>query len=110
MFYMSGDIVCRGTISLSELSSLALPPLYIVVLSQPQPLLSGIFLVAFLTDRLEVHLEELCFGAQPFITGRTGEVVAAPGLAESCEDVALHHSDFCTDTDLLSQNNTHYSL
>ena len=98
---------CRRIMSLSELSPLALSPLYIVVLRQSHSLLSGIFLVAFLTDRLEVHLKELCFGAEPFITGRAGEVVAAPGLAESCEDVALHHSDFCTDIDLLSQNNAY---
>ena len=86
--------------SLSELSPLALSSLYVVILRQSHSLLSGIFLVTFLTDRLEVHLEELCFGAQRLITGRAGEVVAAPGFAESCEDVALHQSDFCTDIDL----------
>ena len=85
--------------SLSELSPLALSPLYVVVLRQSHSLLSGIFLVAFLTDRLEVDLVELCFGAERFIAVRAGEVVAAPSLAQSSEDVPLLHPDFCTDTD-----------
>ena len=80
-----------------------------MVLSKPQSLLSGIFLVAFLTDRLEVDLEELCVRAECFITGRTGEVVAAPGLAQSSEDVTLIQDFALPLAQIVSMEHSHWS-
>ena len=48
-----------------------------------------------LTDWLEGPFEELSFVSECFITSPAGEMLAAPGLAQRSEDVALR-SDFCT--------------
>ena len=46
-----------------------------MVLLESHPELSGVFLKALLTDRLEVDLKEFSFRSESFVTGGAREMV-----------------------------------
>jgi len=62
-----------------------------MILFQSQSQISGIFIVALLTDRLQIYFIELGLDRHLLVAGGAGEVVDAPGLVESREHVALDH-------------------
>lgn len=61
-----------------------------MILLQPEPQFAGIFVVALLAHRLQVHLVELGLHRHLLIARRTGEVIHAPGLVQGGEDVPLN--------------------
>jgi len=62
-----------------------------MILFQSQPQISGIFIIALLTNRLQIYFIELGLDRHLLVAGGAGEVVDAPGLVEGGEHVALDH-------------------
>jgi len=75
----------------SSYLSLVSSGLGFVVLFKPQPQLPGIFIVAFLTNWLQIDLIELCFQVHLLVAGGAGKVIDAPGLIQGCEHITLDH-------------------
>lgn len=87
--YLPSATLC-DTVTSSYLS-LVSSGLGFVVLFKPQPQLPWIFIVAFLTNWLQIDLIELCFQVHLLVAGGAGKVIHAPGFVQGCKHITLDH-------------------